>query len=364
MAKYTIEDSTLTGIADAIREKTGGTEAIAVTDMATQIAGIETGKTFPNGTEWTSTGISVSHTSLGKGRLCVAGGKYLAGYGTTVLYSTDGKAWQAQSLSKTVRTIAYGDGKWIIGTVSDSMLYSTDGLTWIDSGSPPYSFNAIEYHNGIWVGCDWDKGIYYSTNGIDWIISNATISGFSVLEFANGVWMACNNNGKGLYRSTDGKSWSVVSALSSAQSWVTVVHRNGLWQASGNGTCYSVDGVNWTTSNGGLMSSIEYGDGVWVAGRYHADGGMYYSTDGKSWSKANIQAPSGAGAWYVYYANGVFVASDGLVGCGLYYSTDGINWIQTNVTSGTLAGAQCSKGIWVAGAYGPGLIYSVGWEPS
>jgi hypothetical protein len=62
--------------------------------------------------------------------------------------------------------------------------------------------------------------------------------------------------------------------------------------------------------------------------------------------------------------SGVFVASDGLVGCGLYYSTDGINWIQTNVTSGTLAGAQYSKGIWVAGAYGPGLIYSVGWEPS
>ena len=40
MAKYTIEDSTLAGIADAIREKTGGTEAVAVADMATQIAGI------------------------------------------------------------------------------------------------------------------------------------------------------------------------------------------------------------------------------------------------------------------------------------------------------------------------------------
>ena len=40
MATYTIEGSTLTGIADAIREKTGDTEAIAVTDMATQISAI------------------------------------------------------------------------------------------------------------------------------------------------------------------------------------------------------------------------------------------------------------------------------------------------------------------------------------
>lgn len=40
MANYMIQDTTLAGIADAIRGKTGGAEAIAVTDMAAQIAGV------------------------------------------------------------------------------------------------------------------------------------------------------------------------------------------------------------------------------------------------------------------------------------------------------------------------------------
>lgn len=43
MAKYVIEDTTLTGIADAIRSKTGGTDPIPVTGMAGQISAITGG---------------------------------------------------------------------------------------------------------------------------------------------------------------------------------------------------------------------------------------------------------------------------------------------------------------------------------
>ena len=43
MSEYLIQDTTLTGIADAIREKTGGTVPVPVSDMAAQIAGISTG---------------------------------------------------------------------------------------------------------------------------------------------------------------------------------------------------------------------------------------------------------------------------------------------------------------------------------
>lgn len=50
MAKYVIEDSTLTTIADAIRAKTGGSEKIAPGDMPNKIAGIETGIN-PSGTK-------------------------------------------------------------------------------------------------------------------------------------------------------------------------------------------------------------------------------------------------------------------------------------------------------------------------
>lgn len=43
MAEYLIQDTTLTEIADAIRAKTGKTDAIPTTDMASEIAGIQTG---------------------------------------------------------------------------------------------------------------------------------------------------------------------------------------------------------------------------------------------------------------------------------------------------------------------------------
>ena len=43
MAEYLIHGETLTGIADAIRGKTGGTDPVAVSDMAAQIEGIQAG---------------------------------------------------------------------------------------------------------------------------------------------------------------------------------------------------------------------------------------------------------------------------------------------------------------------------------
>ena len=43
MSEYLIRGETLTGIADAIRGKTGGTDPVAVFDMAAQIDGIQAG---------------------------------------------------------------------------------------------------------------------------------------------------------------------------------------------------------------------------------------------------------------------------------------------------------------------------------
>ena len=43
MAKYLIQDTTLKGIADAIRTKTGKTDKIPVSDLATEIEGITGG---------------------------------------------------------------------------------------------------------------------------------------------------------------------------------------------------------------------------------------------------------------------------------------------------------------------------------
>jgi hypothetical protein len=70
MAKYVIDDSTLTGIADAIRGKTSGTEPIAVLDMARQIEDIKIGGgDIPaDGEEWFGDGNTHLWISLPEGR--------------------------------------------------------------------------------------------------------------------------------------------------------------------------------------------------------------------------------------------------------------------------------------------------------
>ncbi len=70
MAKYVIEDTTLTNIANAIREKTGGTEQITPSNFATEIAGIQSGgnSTITSGfivNEWDTNGNPVDISLVG-----------------------------------------------------------------------------------------------------------------------------------------------------------------------------------------------------------------------------------------------------------------------------------------------------------
>lgn len=52
MSKYAIEDTTLTAIGNAIREKEGSTEPILVADFADRIAAITGGgESYPSGEE-------------------------------------------------------------------------------------------------------------------------------------------------------------------------------------------------------------------------------------------------------------------------------------------------------------------------
>lgn len=70
MAKYTIEDTTLTAIGDAVRSKTGKTELIPVTSLAAEIESIETGGGGggTGGDEWIGDGNTHIWISLPEGR--------------------------------------------------------------------------------------------------------------------------------------------------------------------------------------------------------------------------------------------------------------------------------------------------------
>ena len=70
---------------------------------------------------------------------------------------------------------------------------------------------------------------------------------------------------------------------------------------------------------------------------------MYYSTDGKAWTKSNVGGYSYINS--VYYANNLWVASG--IETGLYYSADGKNWSYGN--SCAILSFYYDNNIWVAG---------------
>ena len=139
-----------------------------------------------------------------------------------------------------------------------------------------------------------------------------------------------------------------------------VLYANGIWVTStySGSTCrgiyYSTDGKTWTQSNITANSQgVYYANGVWVAnGNIRSTSsiqGIYYSTDGKTWTQSNITSGDFS---LVKYVNGLWL------GCleittnsateGIYYSTDGKTWTQSNITSGDFGAIAYANGVWVA----------------
>ena len=68
---------------------------------------------------------------------------------------------------------------------------------------------------------------------------------------------------------------------------VTVYYANGIWVAGSNsykGLYYSTDGMTWTQSNytSGHFNSVYYANEIWITGSN--DDGLYYSVDGMTWT--------------------------------------------------------------------------------
>lgn len=143
-----------------------------------------------------------------------------------------------------------------------------------------------------------------------------------------------------------------------------VTYADGLWVGGGPGSTgglyYSTDGKTWTASGitSGDFYTIVNANGIWVAGNSTRYGSPMYSLDGKTWLRC-----SGISADYsaaITYANGLWVMG---TDSGIYYSTDGKSWPHSNITSGEFRSIANANGLWVAGSYegtgsGKGIYYS------
>ena len=120
MALYFIQDTTLKGIADAIRSKTGSEDGIAVTDMAKQISEIETGGasvSVETETLLEETTLSFTFDSdLGKYVHTITDPSFILEVDKTYIVTIDGKEYVRTAKETTIDSdsvIYFGDGRSI-----------------------------------------------------------------------------------------------------------------------------------------------------------------------------------------------------------------------------------------------------------
>ncbi|MDR2304451.1 MAG: hypothetical protein LBE10_07695 [Treponema sp.] len=302
------------------------------------------------------------------------GDKFVAlPYSGGIIYSTDGITWQSASgVPGIYANVYYGNNSWVAVSGEDSnntIIYSGDGITW-NAGDTSGKFQSVYYANGLWLaGYDSNNGIIYSEdNGATWQPTSITSHRYSAFHYANNVWLAGGNNDKGIQYSTDGKTgWTDSNITDKNFYWFE--YAGGIWVAEcEDGLYYSeTNGATWVKSNAPTNAwnfSIRYHGGIWVAGGgFNDGGGIWYSTDGKTWQSTNVTD----GMCLAVYTGSLWIASKAnyngsIEGKGLLYSNDGATWSNSNITSSFYMIAYGNDTIvacsYIFGGTGTGIFFS------
>ena len=221
--------------------------------------------------------------------------------------STDGLNWTVSHTGPSYMGVVYGNSLWIAWGYT-TIVYSYDGLNWTtvpwNSTIFPGSINKI-----IWTGTRWiavgsgTNSVAYSSDGITWsksISGNAAFSGASITAIHNHGDLVLAGGNRFVYSTDSGITWTISASL--PMTYIYAIKWNGtVWMMTGQGATtasnikYSTDGVTWTNAPGAsyfnnngntLVNSptlnIAFGssDGAASTG--------LYSTDGIHWSQSFI----------------------------------------------------------------------------
>lgn len=319
-----------------------------------------------------------------------------------------GRTWHQGSVTNTnyATMVAFADGQFVAGINAQGLWYSSDGKSWEHVQGVSGTFRWAKKLNGKWVAGG-TGGVYASDDTVTWtkILSASNYTG---MEYIGGVYVAVQND------STSGAVWAFWSedlatwtrctydgAVGITLTFVDVAMKNGIIAAVASSSSvhplvWTEDGKVWHKANTDVSGSgycIRNLNGTFVA---DISGTVYYSSNGKSWSRctgvarltdaihgfgvsvavsANIaQGPVwsrngvdwyhcvlGGGAadlssfycYSVWYACGLFLTCgypSGSSGTrGLYYSVDGMHWYRcsTKITYVPVHGMTFGNGNWV-----------------
>lgn len=252
--------------------------------------------------------------------LATDGSIYVGGGSNGIWFSRDLKTWSRGKLplgiNRDFNAISYAHGKFF--ALSDTILTSSDGITWSTADMPVAlpTFQAVTYGNGLFVAvgeADIDASILTSTDGRTWTSQPSGIpsTGTRTSALKDIAWNGERFVATGAIFPPTSPPEDVIVTSPDGKNWTSVgLPSDGLLQYSG------------------YAGAVAYGNGIFVAGGV---GGVYTSTDGLTWT-ANI-LPFDFSATSIQFVNGHFIApgvSWGLSGgnpqTGFLYSTDGTSW--------------------------------------
>ncbi|GHV86834.1 hypothetical protein AGMMS50255_1300 [Spirochaetia bacterium] len=260
--------------------------------------------------------------------------------GSTITFATGPDGRSATLTESTLTLIWSGMGTTAL-TRNDTPYDS--GLNWTKVteshfGDDYYSdIKSIAFGNGKFVAGGGRGKIATSTDGINWTLETSpfgtAITNNAIVAYGDGIFLAGYNKTDGIWTSTDGSNWTNVAAnspFSTFDSIDCIAFGNNTWVlVSGNATSCSTDGgITWSALGFPDFSikSIVYGDGKFVA--VGNRGKIVTSINGSTWTlvKDDIFDDGYTSLDSVVYGNGKFVA----VGKnGTATSTNGSTWTLT-----------------------------------
>jgi hypothetical protein len=271
------------------------------------------------------TGILSPNTNSWRG-VCYGNGMFVSvsstGVGNRVMTSPDGRTWTSRtSLSKLWGGVCYGDGLFVAVGQDGGIMYSNDGISWIDSSvSSIFDITSVCFGESVFVAvCERGSAserVLTSSDGITWSPRTSPTLNWKSVCYGNGIFVAVSESGTGnrVMTSPDGIVWTSQSSASN-NDWQSVCYGNGLFVAvsitgSGNRVMTSPDGIVWTSQSSASnndWSSICYGNGLFVAVSYSGAGNrVMTSPDGIVWTS---QSSASNNNWSsICYGNGLFVA--------------------------------------------------------
>lgn len=272
---------------------------------------------------------------------------------SVLLKTSEGSAITLPS-SHEASHVVYGNGKFVIVNDSTQSLYSTDGISWIETTISKgfYSdWSSIVYGNETFVAVRNDPnntssavGAIYSIDGITWSDSNLPGGTWQSVTYGNNKFVAVRKTGAAY--STDGITWTTVdipkpSSASNNYYWTSVAYGDGKFVAVGKDaykSAYSEDGITWNSSYYTISStytncvSIAYGNGKFVVVTNDATTLHVFYQEGfdsySSWNLGSVNTIYGLIPQSVTYNEGKFiiVGTDYKSYAKIGYSEDGNVW--------------------------------------